>query len=59
MTFEEWWCSTHEWPLGSGGLYEERFKQAYQAGYDSCRDHWGGLTYNDPTNDFTNHEEDF
>lgn len=51
MTFEEWWELTHDWPNTGSGLYETRFREAFTAGYNACRDDWGGLEYNDPYNE--------
>lgn len=59
--FEMWWKSTHTWDWVPEGTYESHakrcfevgWKAGYGVGYNACRDHWGGLEYSDPCNDFT------
>lgn len=57
MTFEEWF--KQEYKTEPEGFSYECFrvgdlKDAFENGYNLCRDNWGGLEYSDPSNDFTN-----
>ena len=56
--FEEW--LEKEFPCHSHYDFETLFKyenwkvslkKAYEAGWNACRDKWGGLEYGDPAND--------
>jgi len=38
LTFEEWYDNTDP-------IVEPRLEDAYEAGWNACRDKWGGLTY--------------
>ena len=54
--FELWW-ENYNPPYPEDvtvGNFQDAFRAGYEAGYDACRDHWGGLRYSDPCNDFTN-----
>jgi len=54
MTFEEWWKSYDILPFDLMDDYEdhpseykvrELCHKAYEAGFEACRDKWGGLDY--------------
>lgn len=43
VEFEKWW---DKYPLGTYASIEtEDVEEAYIAGFNACRDKWGGLTY--------------
>ena len=54
MTFEEWWEKRPQGVMSDKQFARVVYEAGYEAGYNDCRDHWGGLTYCDPCNDFTN-----
>jgi hypothetical protein len=54
--FEEWLENSYplgpmlQWPRTPNSEIREFMKEAYEAGWNACRDKWGGLEYNDPFN---------
>ena len=49
MTFEEWWEDYIF--LTNYELTTKDLKACYEAGWDACRDKWGGMTYKETVED--------